>query len=180
MRARRAGFTLIELMIVVAIIGVLAAVAIPAYVSYMHRARTTEAVTFLGEIRQRQESYRAEFGQYCSASALAGSAIESGNWNPASHPYGTSKVSWSSAADSWNQLGASPDALVSFQYRTTAGGPGTVSGVPGMSTTDFWFAAQAQADLDSDGTMIRMEVTSVSNHLFIGDDSYAPLAQGWE
>lgn len=178
MRARRAGFTLMELMIVVAIIGVLAAVAIPAYISYMHRARTAEAVTFLGEIRQRQESYRAEFGQYCSASGT-GAGIEAGAWNPGTSS-GTARSSWNPAVNSWNQLGASPDALVIFQYRTMAGGPRSVSGVPGMGTADFWFVAQAQADLDSDGTYIRMEVTSVSNHLFIGDDSYAPLAQGWE
>jgi len=63
-RNRKQGFTLIELMIVVVIIGVLAAVAIPSFQSYMYRSRMSEATTFLGEIKQRQEAYRAEFGLY--------------------------------------------------------------------------------------------------------------------
>jgi prepilin-type N-terminal cleavage/methylation domain-containing protein len=64
--ARRAqiGFTLIELMIVVAIIGVLAVVAGTAYRRYMDSGRTAEAMAMLGEIRAKEEAYRAEFSSY--------------------------------------------------------------------------------------------------------------------
>lgn len=53
MNAARAGFTLLETMIVVAIVAVLAAVALPSYTSHVERARILEAVTRLSDLRAR-------------------------------------------------------------------------------------------------------------------------------
>lgn len=53
------GFSLIELMIVVAVIGILAAVAYPAYQDYVIRAKRADAMNALSKVRIEQEKYRA-------------------------------------------------------------------------------------------------------------------------
>ena len=58
------GFTLIELMIVVAIIGILAAIAIPNFLSYQCKAKQSEGKSNLGNIRTMQEAYFAEYDTY--------------------------------------------------------------------------------------------------------------------
>ena len=58
------GFTLIELMIVVAIIGILAAIAIPQYNNYVARTQVAEAFTLLGPVKQALTLYHQETGNF--------------------------------------------------------------------------------------------------------------------
>jgi len=60
----RVGLTLIELLMVIVIVGVLAAIAVPMYSGYMQRARRADAKTALEQVRAAQEMWRAEKGSY--------------------------------------------------------------------------------------------------------------------
>ena len=71
MKKNMQGFTLIELMIVVAIIAILAAIALPAYRNYVARAQATEALTASGGVRADLGVWRAENNAW----PAAGSAI---------------------------------------------------------------------------------------------------------
>jgi len=69
MKQLQKGFTLIELMIVVAIIGILAAVAIPAYQDYIARAQVSEAVSLLGSGKTPMAEYYADKGTWPGAAS---------------------------------------------------------------------------------------------------------------
>ena len=68
------GFTLIELMIVVAIIGILAAVAIPAFMKYMKKSKTAEAGQFLKKLSDSARTYY-DTPEYTGTATLAPSAV---------------------------------------------------------------------------------------------------------
>lgn len=70
MRKQHTGFTLIELMIVVAVIGILAAIAYPNYSDYVRRSRRSDAQAALMQLRLAQEKFRANNTTYAAAGAL--------------------------------------------------------------------------------------------------------------
>lgn len=74
--SRQQGFTLIELMIVVAIIGILAAIAIPMYQNYTIKAEVTEGINLAGGQKAAVTEYYADHGTFPSSNSLAGIATD--------------------------------------------------------------------------------------------------------
>ena len=87
---RKAGFTLMELMVVVAIIFFLAAISVPQYFKYVVRVKQAEVAINLASLHTAMQTYYAEHGQY--PAALSGP--DSADWNPAGYRGGGKQESF--------------------------------------------------------------------------------------
>ncbi len=68
---RTSGFTLIEILVAVAIVGILCAIALPVYNNYINRAKMTVSISAMETIRKDLEDYHINFGNYPPAIDIA-------------------------------------------------------------------------------------------------------------
>lgn len=82
------GFTLLELLTVVIILSILAAIALPVYGRYVERARVTEAFSFLADYQVKMEQYFQDNRRYGTSACADGSAAPAWNgFNPQGAQY---------------------------------------------------------------------------------------------
>ncbi len=160
------GFTLIEMMVVVIIVGVLATLAVVGYRKIVQSSHVSEATGMVQNIRVAQEAYKSETQQYANISSSMTA------WYPRDPQYGV-ESSWeggtgaTNAGYSWSQLPLHVDGPVLFGYVTQAGTPSTQppqatyensSVTMPTNITSDWFVVAAAADLDNDpstgGTLV--------------------------
>ena len=119
------GITLIELLIVVAVVAILAGIAVPMYTNHMLRARRVEAKTALEQLRASEEMRRAERGSYISnlvelATSWGGPGATQGDYNITLAATSTTftgtatPVTSRQSSDGW--LAINQDGLKTSQY----------------------------------------------------------------
>lgn len=164
------GFTLIELMITVAIVGVLAAIAIPQYTRYQLRSKRAEAHTNIGGIKTSQEGFRAENDNYAHVTNVNPTPppeIFKVNWEVRSCPAGCGRNASASCSE-FSCIGFEPAGPVYFRYeshhRAAASG------------TSPEYCVAAVADLDADGLFSEFEFQSSYDALVDTGVVNCPLA----
>jgi prepilin-type N-terminal cleavage/methylation domain-containing protein len=184
-RVRGRGFTLIEAMIVVVIVGVLALVAVVAYRRWVRTSYMAEAHDMVSNIRTAEESFRAENGGYLDISGT----LDKNHTYPSKTP-GAFKTGWGGPCDSsacpnpkhqWSTLAIEPKGPVAFGYAVVADNTGAAPGDPvsaalkEMSVAPNlaglagrpWYVVEALGDINGDGVYTRVLGDSADSQLYV-------------
>jgi type IV pilus assembly protein PilA len=122
MKRVQKGFTLIELMIVVAIIGILAAIAIPAYQDYTIRSKVTEMINSAGVCKTSVAEYYQSLGLFPTSATQAGcSDIGTANTAPPA-VNASGQIAINAVGTLMTQLGGSATSTFGYTPKTASAG----------------------------------------------------------
>ncbi len=164
------GFTLIELMIVVAIIGILAAIAIPNFLKYQAKSRQSEAKSNLGAVFVAETSFYGEQSRFSDFAqigyALAGSSNR--------YTYRSGVFTTSGGGGGGSSTSANNDYIPAIVGIVAADGQGplgiTALNAPGNSLAPG-FTATAVANLDNDPVIDQWHVNDIKQDLQTADNN---------
>ena len=156
------GFTLIELMIVVAIIGILAAIAIPNFLRFQAKSRQSEAKTNLGGIFTAQTSYLGENNRYGSFTEIA--------WAPIGTSQRYTYYSGSNGAGGGGLTDFVDPPTGSVVPHTAWAGPVTVGQTVPSGTAPGAFTAGAIGNVDTDIAVDIWTMTEQRTLVNVSDD----------
>jgi len=158
---KKGGFTLIELMIVVAIIGILAAIAIPNFIRFQAKSKQSEAKTNLKAIFTAQKAYFGEKDKYVSDFKVVGFDPEPGNRFSYSINAACNKAQDASPTGRTYSAGCIGQDKARFTEIPTVGGEPLAAGVEG-TCPNCDFNAVAVGNVDNDKNADTWGITSIA------------------
>jgi len=175
-RTSQRGLTLVELLAVVAIVGILSAVGITSVRRYVASSKMSEAIHMIGLIKSAQETFKDETFTYLNVSSGPD------DFYPKNPLPGQMKMNFpgnAPGATGWQTLAIHEDAPMLFVYSCTAGdaakkpetGTGiTVANWPSAALGKPWYVVKAKADLRGDGISTVFLSSSFAGEIFSVND----------